>query len=89
MYKEINKKLFVINIVSIIEKDSEVNINNEITIMDTLIVKDKDKYIQCYYSGSSFIMCNVFDSLTSNKKQFTEFTSRAINQLKEKYEDGI
>jgi hypothetical protein len=57
--------------------------------MDTLIVKDKDKYIQCYYSGSSFIVCNEFDSLTSNKKQFTEFTSRAINQLKEKYEDGI
>lgn len=89
MYKEINKKLFVDNIISIIEKDTEVFVDDKIVIMDTMIIKNKNRYIQCYYNGSSFIVCNEFDSLTSNKKQFTEFTSRAINQLKEKYEDGV
>lgn len=89
MYKEINKKLFVINILSIIEKDTEVFVDDKIVIMDTMIIKNKNRYIQCYYNGVDFIVCNEYDKLNHNKSQFTEFTSRVINQLKDKYENGI
>lgn len=79
-------KMLVTNNISTLEYNSELIINGELVIRDTIYIYNRfnKKYLQLYYDGEKFIIYKTFDEIpVNNKIQRIECIQHSLKILKE------
>lgn len=82
MFKSVYiKKLFMNHQVAIMEYDSELYINGNKVVKNTIFIHDRDEYIQIYFDGEYKVYAKYKEIPKNDKEQRVEYLSKILNKM--------